>query len=656
MKLLLKLLLLVVLCSCVLDPVDVESFLDGVMSNVLHQTGAYAATLSVVDSGSVILKKGYGLQNHETPVSPDSSLFRPGSVSKLFTYTAIMQLVEQNIVSLDDPITDHLHLTLSTKILFAKSSEPIKIRHLMTHSPGLEDVMLGLLVFEEDKIISLNDLLDKFPRRIYPAGSIIAYSNFGVALLGLVIENKSGKSFENYIKDNLFAPLEMHHSTFEQPLPEDLKPLMTDVPKLFGNTWKTGPFEFINGGPAGSMTSTAADMANFMLFNLQNGEFNGNRLLEQSTMELYHSTAFSLHPELNGMTLGFFENTINNKRVISHGGNTLLFHSGLYLLKDENIGLFVSLNGGTGNDHRVIFQMFMDRYFPYSIAPRTPICNRAHSSKYTGEYHLLRSSFSDQSKTVAIMSRFPVSIGAGDCLSIAGVLLTPTAPDSDVFVRIHTNHSFNPLSSFNKVAFVAAPDKRLVLAVEFPVSYVRVGFFESLLFLGFCMVFSSIMITNVLCGCVLTGCKLKVDEQSTVAPTHIQLNEVVVEQVVHDVNVDVPKKRLNFNFIKKELTMRRFMVVYGGSLFTYFFATFKGLNTLDPFFELPLEFMGETPFIMFVSYVFIYLLLLQSVLVCAYCIFAWVCKLWSKKTRIMLTATCVSSFGLIYVFSYAKLL
>ncbi|KAL0221506.1 hypothetical protein RCL1_001360 [Eukaryota sp. TZLM3-RCL] len=649
----LLLLFLLAISASALNSNDVEFFLDGVIQNVMFQHGIYAATVSVVEAGSIILKKGYGQQKYQTPTDPDTSLFRPGSVSKLFTFTAIMQLVDQEIISLDDPITKHLPFQLPTKILFAKSSEPIRVRHLMTHTPGLEDLARGLIVFQENKLVSLKKLLENFPKRVYPVDTAISYSNFGVAMLGLIVEEKSSKSFETFIKDHIFDPLEMNHSTFEQPLPEDLMDYMTQVPRLYGNTWVNAPFELLNGGPAGSMSSTSSDMANFMILHLQNGVFKGNRLLSESTMEKFHQRAFSMHPDLNGMALGFWENTINNKRVISHGGNTLLFHSGLYLVKDYNVGLFISFNGGTGGDHRVVFQMFMDRFFPHAEDPRVPICNKKHSSKFAGEYLLLRSSFSDVLRLFSMFSRVHVLVSVDGCLNIGGVLLTPSSPDSNVFLRIHTNSTANPLSSFNKVAFVEAPDGRWLLGSESAHTYVRVRFFESAFV--FKMVFF-LFTVSLICSVFIIS-RAQVDKRSesvTLSPLHF--TGVVVEQNSSSHELVAKKSSGLYENLRKTNTIQAVIVLYAGSFFVYAISAFLGLFSVDSFFGLPIIVFGETSILLLFSYVFVYVFLLEFVVLLAYCGFAWWAKLWSLNARIALSSTCFFSLLMFFILSYLHLL
>src|SRR5205085_7832662 len=140
------------------------------------------------------------------------------------------------------------------------------------------------------------------PERVFAPGTTPAYSNYATALAGYIVERASGETFDNYIDRHIFAPLGMTNSTFRQPLPPRLVPLMSTGYKAgSGDPQK---FEIVVPAPAGSLSSPGTDMARFMIAHLQNGEFQGKRILSAATAEKMHNTPLTLLPPLNRMELG----------------------------------------------------------------------------------------------------------------------------------------------------------------------------------------------------------------------------------------------------------------------------------------------------------------------------------------------------------------
>ncbi|HKD79690.1 MAG TPA: serine hydrolase domain-containing protein, partial [Candidatus Angelobacter sp.] len=204
---------------------DVRAFLDGFMPMQLERENIAGAVVLVVKDGRVLFAKGYGYSDvdKKTPVTVDATLFRPGSISKLFTWTAVMQLVEQGKLDLDKDINAYLDFKIP-----ATQLQPITMRYILTHRPGFEEQIKDLFGKEGTPFATLKDhLMEHMPERIFPAGTTPAYSNYGAALAGYIVERVSGRAFNDYVAEQIFRPLGMTRSTFVQPLPADLKPLMS---------------------------------------------------------------------------------------------------------------------------------------------------------------------------------------------------------------------------------------------------------------------------------------------------------------------------------------------------------------------------------------------------------------------------------------------
>lgn len=319
----------------------------------------------VVKDGEVLTQKGYGYADaaQRKPVDPQLTLFRPGSVSKLFTWTAVMQLVEQGKLDLDADVNTYIDFKIPER-----DGKPITLRNVMTHTAGFEEQARGIMGVEADGVPALDAHLKRWtPARIFAPGETPAYSNYATALAGYVVARVSGMSFDDYLDQHLFGPLGMQNSTFRQPLPERLRPHMSKG--YAAASLPDKPFEIVGPAPAGSLSSPGADMARFMIAHLQKGKYGSSQILKPETAEQMHGTALTILPRVNRMMLGFYETNYNGRRVIGHGGDTQWFHSYLHLFIDDGVGLYVSVNslgkdGAAGTIRSLLFQEFADRYLP----------------------------------------------------------------------------------------------------------------------------------------------------------------------------------------------------------------------------------------------------------------------------------------------------
>ncbi len=363
-----------------LTAADLEAFLDGLMPPQLAREDIAGAVVAVVKDGKLLFAKGYGFSDVDkrAPVTPDATLFRPGSISKLFTWTSVMQLAEQGKLDLDKDVNDYLDFKIPPAW-----GKPITLKNIMTHTAGFEEVGRNLFVADAQHMHSLEHFLKEYiPARIFPPGVVPAYSNYATALAGYIVQRVSGKPLSQYVQDNILTPLQMTRTTFIQPLPDNLKPFMSSGYNRASD--KAQPFEFVEAYPAGSVSTTAADMSRFMIAHLQNGEFEGRRILRPETAKLMHSRLFTTDQRLNAMDYGFYEESRNGKLIIGHGGDTVLFHSDLHLLLDENVGFFVSYNSagkGEVSPRSILFHQFLDRYYPYTPPGAAKVASAKEDAK-----------------------------------------------------------------------------------------------------------------------------------------------------------------------------------------------------------------------------------------------------------------------------------
>lgn len=403
---------------------DAGTWLDGFVPYTLARGEVAGAVVVVVKDGQVLVEKGYGYADIDKhiPVDPKATLFRPGSTSKLFTWTAVMQLVEQGKLDLDKDVNSYIDFTIPPF-----EGKPITLRNIMTHTAGFEESVKGLIFDDPKQLLSLGDTLKQWvPDRIFAPGTSPAYSNYATALAGYIVSRASGESFDDYIDHHIFAPLDMARSSFRQPLPDALKPGMAQGYPQADQPAK--PYELINLAPAGSLATTGDDISHFMIAHLAGGKFGDKEILKPETAEMMHGTALDMIPHLPRMDLGFYEQPINGHQVISHGGDTQFFHSYLWLYPQDHVGLFISMNsagkeGAAHNIRQELYELFSDRYFPEAASDaKLDDATAAHDSKLlVGSYENTRRADTNFLDLLNLIQPTKVSLNADGTVSVSGM-------------------------------------------------------------------------------------------------------------------------------------------------------------------------------------------------------------------------------------------
>jgi CubicO group peptidase (beta-lactamase class C family) len=416
-----------------LTKADVDVWLDGYLPYALRTADIPGAVVTVVKDGQLLTARGFGYADREkrTPVDPDRTLFRPGSVSKLVTWTAAMQLVEQGKLDLDKDINTYLDFKIPDY-----DGKPITLRQIMTHTAGFEEAVKDIIFSDPAHLLPLGDYLKRWtPKRVFAPGTTPAYSNWATALTGYMIERVSGESFDDYCDKHIFAPLGMTNSTMRQPLPAALVGQMASGYKPGQDA---GKFEIIGPAPAGSLSSTGTDMAKFMLAHLDQGK----GLLSPEVAATMHNSPLdkvnpvSLLPPLNRMELGFFETNVNGREVIGHLGDTEFFHTSLHLLMKEGVGVYFSFNSG-GREGQVqtlrwsMFEDFADRYFPASAVADAAVDEKTaaeHAAMMAGNWQVSRTAWSNPISVLNLISQTKVAVGPKGGLLIPELLAANKLP------------------------------------------------------------------------------------------------------------------------------------------------------------------------------------------------------------------------------------
>jgi CubicO group peptidase (beta-lactamase class C family) len=396
------------------DPAEVAAFLDGVMVAHMESYHIAGAVVAVVKDGKLFFAKGYGYADVEKkkPVIADKTLFRTGSTGKLFTWTAVMQLQEKGLLDLDADINIYLKKFKIPETF----PQPITMTHLLTHTPGFEDRFTGMGALTPKDIVPLGDYLARhMPARVRPAGQLTAYSNYGAALAGYIVEVVSGMPYEKYVEENIFKPLDMMNSTFVQPLPAHLAENMSVGYEFKNGQYEAKDFEILRSlAPAGSMSCTAVDMANFMIAHLGGGAYLEKRILNEETVKKMHSQLFANDAKTTGNAHGFWEYHHNNLRIIDHGGDTVYFHTLLSLVPGKNIGFFVSYNTlPERNPRSALLKAFLNRYYPMpdtiELKPLSKDKDNHRLQRFTGSYQMARSSYTTYEKVAGLFPFLNIS-------------------------------------------------------------------------------------------------------------------------------------------------------------------------------------------------------------------------------------------------------
>ncbi|MGB8535729.1 MAG: serine hydrolase domain-containing protein [Acidobacteriaceae bacterium] len=455
---------------------DLESFFDGIVPLQLERSDVAGASVMVMQDGQVLLRKGYGYADlkHKKPVDPAATVFRLASISKLFTWVSVMQLVEQGRLDLDTDVNRYLDFQIRPAF-----SQPVTLRNLMTHTGGFEEVIRDIIVTDPKQAVTLRDyLIRNQPQRLFPPGAIPAYSNYGVGIAGYIVQRVSGQPFEQYVEQHIFTPLKMEHSTFYQPpptllrrLPSEGYPTDTEKPPI--------GFEIFNPVSAGGVSSTADDMGRFGQALLNGGELDGNRILKPETLEAMWTPQFRSNGQMPPLCMGFYETWRNGLRWIGHEGDLVAFHS-LFMLEPQNkLTLFVSYNS-TGSEDKSrpeIIDMFTDRYFPGRAKQSFVSLPRNELTAIEGVY---RSTRREDSTWLKLLSLFQQRVARVDKMGVLHLSNAKDLRDHPIMWKPIGRDLWQEMDGQQRVFAIRDQTNRIVrLAYDFPgVQSQRVPWYE----------------------------------------------------------------------------------------------------------------------------------------------------------------------------------
>ena len=353
------------------DVVALAEYLRGVVASIERDEGLAALTLSVIKDDELLMAEGFGLADIGSgrPVVPDETLFRIGSVSKTFTWTAVMMLAEDGLLDLDTDVNEYL-IDVEVREAFG---EPVTLRHLMHHRAGFEDSMQLFAVADDDPRSRSQLLSEHQPKRVFPPGTRTSYSNWGSALAAQIVEDVSGVHYGEFLRDQILDPLNMHDTTWQPPGQMDeaeRSRLATGYKRKSGAFDIQGYLQIGAYWPAGGMASTATDMARWMRLHLNGGELEGVRLLESDTHARMWTRGFDDRPEAVDVAHGFQDRPYRGIRTLGHGGGTAAYLTQMVMAPELGLGIFLSYNSAhTAAPFRLVPDLVIDHAIDHRWQP-----------------------------------------------------------------------------------------------------------------------------------------------------------------------------------------------------------------------------------------------------------------------------------------------
>ncbi len=322
-----------------LNPSSLDSLLRPVMIDKMADRYVAGSAIVVVSGDRIAYQGGFGRREvfREVPVEVDRTIWRIGSVTKVLTGLAVMQLVDRGRLRLDADVNQYL----GAMKVPGTFPEPVQVRHLLTHTAGFDQLGSNRHARNERAIRPLGEWLADNLVRLNPPGQLAVYDTYGITLAGYLIEQVSGLSYEHYLQKNIFGPLNMQHSGTAVP-----PALRADVAVgyEFAGHWEAMPWEFMNTAPASTVNATVTDMGNLLVMLLNGGRFGDKQVLSVEAVRAMLTRQFSNDPQQPGYGYTFWEDWSFGIPAFSHGGSMTGFGSFLYLVPEHRLGVFIAYN------------------------------------------------------------------------------------------------------------------------------------------------------------------------------------------------------------------------------------------------------------------------------------------------------------------------
>jgi len=471
-------------CSVRVD--SSSTSLDSAVVAAMQAHSVPGAALAVVHDRKVTVLAGYGCANIERgiPVDPRATVFHVASVSKPFVALAVLTAAERGVVDLRTDVNRYLRGFQVP----AGWNQPVTLHHVLTHTAGFEESIVGYAARAPGDVRPLGEFLaEKLPRRGWAPGDVTAYSNYGYALAGYVIESAAHVSFADYVRDEVLKPLGMTRSSFAQPAPPELERAAALSYRCTRIACQPITPDYRSAYPPGGLVTTAEDMSRFLQAEL-GAPLDGKHVPSDSVLGLMSTRQFTHDPALPGLTYGFAEDVLAGERSLSHAGGASGYTSFVVLVPRRRLGAFVVANGGTSGFGAAVLRAIQQREMPEtdSLLPPTPRAAEGPTVDPTGAYRLTRYAHRGVENLPALFNgQLHVRRVDGDTISVAGL------GDADGrYVRVAANR-WQSVNGHDLVAIRTADGRAThffgslsFFGTRFPAAYERLAWYDEPHFLN----------------------------------------------------------------------------------------------------------------------------------------------------------------------------
>jgi CubicO group peptidase (beta-lactamase class C family) len=376
------------------------AFIDTTIPRLMEQRHVTGTAVVVVHDGRVVLSRGYGKArlNPDARVDPSRTLFRIGSVTKVFTAAAAVQLAEAGRLDLHRDVRQYLP---DIPLRYGTTAH-----QLLTHTAGFDERLAGAYTDSPRSLQRLSEHLQGYlPEQLFRPGTASSYSNYNYALAGLVVERLSGLPYEQYVADKLFRPLRMTSTTARQPPEPDLAVDLAQGYEWDGHRHEGLPFTYTQAAPAGAVTTTAADMGHFMLAMLGDGSVHGERILSPASVRMMLEPQYIPHPRAPGWTYGFSPMLARAHRLVVRGGTLGDQAALMVLVPGARLGVFVVSNAVPGIGDFLFEPMLTQLAGPAVLPPPpTPLPDAPQRARrFAGTYRTIRQVRREMSRLRTLM-------------------------------------------------------------------------------------------------------------------------------------------------------------------------------------------------------------------------------------------------------------
>ncbi|PAD20280.1 hypothetical protein CHH64_14425 [Terribacillus saccharophilus] len=324
---------------------EVEDYVDDYVSDYIGKTTA-GASIVIVKNNEIVLSKEYGFGDIENQVKIDSgtSIFEWGSISKLFVWVSVMQLVEQGKINLDEDIRNYLP---NGFIKHLKYDDPITMLDLMNHTAGFEERIFDLGYANANQLKPLDvGLQIAEPNQIYRPGEVVAYSNYSTSLAAYIVQLITDQDFNEYVEEHIFQRLGFSDSTaylLSESNEQIIKNKVNGYELVDKGKFERSTEYYMSLYPSGAINGTAQDLAKFSNALMPQSQ-NKNVLFEnEDTLKKLLSQSHSANEHAPGIAHGFWEYD-GTYKGFTHGGNTNSFSSNFHIVPEENFSVIILTN------------------------------------------------------------------------------------------------------------------------------------------------------------------------------------------------------------------------------------------------------------------------------------------------------------------------